>query len=243
MNELERIETGAMREVVLLGGGDAEHVGGALCLAQPRLPITELNRAIPLGAAIDVAAIEDWYAGRPFVLQVTPERDELAAELERRGYRRGHGWMKFERGPEPSRSAETELHVEETGDPGPFGLVGTEGFGMPPQLASLVGVAVGRPGWHCFVAWANGEPAGCGALFVDGGAAWLGIAATRPAFRRRGAQNAILGARIEAARALGAGVLVTETGERGDDGPGSSYRNILRAGFREAYVRANWQAP
>ena len=33
------------------------------------------------------------------------------------------------------------------------------------------------------------------------------------------------------------------TGELEDDRPSNSYRNILRAGFREAGVRPNYRAP
>ena len=41
----------------------------------------------------------------------------------------------------------------------------------------------------------------------------------------------------------GCDVVVTETGERRDDLPSNSYRNILRAGFTEVAVRANWLRP
>jgi hypothetical protein len=34
--------------------------------------------------------------------------------------------------------------------------------------------------------------------------------------------------------------VLTETGERHDDLPSNSYRNILRAGFEEVEVTANW---
>jgi hypothetical protein len=34
-----------------------------------------------------------------------------------------------------------------------------------------------------------------------------------------------------------------ETGERVPDRPSASYRNILKAGFEEAYLRPNWQRP
>jgi GNAT superfamily N-acetyltransferase len=60
-----------------------------------------------------------------------------------------------------------------------------------------------------------------------------------PALRGRGAQTALLRARIEAARELGCAVLVTETGEPAGRQPGASYRNIRRAGFEPAYVRQN----
>jgi len=69
------------------------------------------------------------------------------------------------------------------------------------------------------------------------------MAATRPSHRRQGAQIALLLARIEAAAALGAEALYTETGAADDgEGPGPSYRNILRAGFRESYLRPNWRS-
>ena len=92
------------------------------------------------------------------------------------------------------------------------------------------------------MAWAGDEPAGCGALYVEPPLAWLGMAATRPTHRRQGAQSAVLLARVEAARALGADALFTETGAAAGDGPGPSYRNIQRAGFRESYLRPNWQS-
>jgi GNAT superfamily N-acetyltransferase len=243
MNELERIEGAAMRDAVIAGGGRAEHVGGALCLAHPHVPIIEMNRALPLGASIDLDAVAEWYGSAAYVVQVTPERPELAVELERRGFTPGYAWMKFERGPEPAAAHETELTIAESDDQAAFGFVIAEGFGMPPAAAGVPAAVVGRPGWTCFVAWDADEPAGAAALFVDGGAAWIGIGATRPAFRGRGAQNALIAARIAAAHAQGATVVTTETGERAADRPSGSYRNILRGGFREAYLRANWRAP
>ena len=42
---------------------------------------------------------------------------------------------------------------------------------------------------------------------------------------------------------LGCTLVVTETGERIADRPSSSYRNILRYGFEEQYLRPNWIAP
>ena len=70
--------------------------------------------------------------------------------------------------------------------------------------------------------------------------AWLGIAATVPGFRRRGAQTALLAARIRRASELGCTLLVTETGEAVDGRPAGSYRNILRAGFEPRYLRPNY---
>jgi GNAT superfamily N-acetyltransferase len=151
--------------------------------------------------------------------------------------------MKFVRDNAPAAATPTDLRVEETLDADAVADAVAEGFGMPHEIArELIGF-VGAPGWTCFVAWDGAEPAACGALYCHGVDAWLGIGATRPSFRRRGAQGALLAARIERARAAGARTLTTETGALVDGKPSSSYRNILRAGFTEAYLRPNWRSP
>ncbi len=78
---------------------------------------------------------------------------------------------------------------------------------------------------------------------MSDGAGYLGFAATLADHRRKGAQSALLAARIRRARELGCDVVLTETGELRDDLPGNSYRNILRAGFEEVAVTENWLRP
>ena len=68
-----------------------------------------------------------------------------------------------------------------------------------------------------------------------------GVAATLESARGRGCQTALLHRRIEDARAAGCHTLFVETGERTTDRPSASYRNILRASFKEAYLRPNWR--
>jgi ribosomal protein S18 acetylase RimI-like enzyme len=72
---------------------------------------------------------------------------------------------------------------------------------------------------------------------------WLSFAATLPEFRRRGAQNALLAARIRAAAELGCSLVVGETGALEDGRPSNSYRNIVRAGFEPVYDRPNYRSP
>jgi GNAT superfamily N-acetyltransferase len=97
-----------------------------------------------------------------------------------------------------------------------------------------------RPGWHCFVAYDGETPAGAGALYVARDVGWIGIGATVPQQRGKGAQSALLAARIAAAAGAGCGLVVTETQEPVDGRPNGSHRNILRAGFEPRYVRANY---
>jgi GNAT superfamily N-acetyltransferase len=80
-------------------------------------------------------------------------------------------------------------------------------------------------------------------LFVHERTGWLGFAAMLPRHRGRGGQHALLAARIDEARSAGCELLVTETGERLEGRPSASCANILRAGFREAYLRPNWTGP
>jgi len=248
VNELERVEAEAVRSAVVAAGGVATEIGGAVCCAYPPLrehPI--LNRAMPADAQVDLDAVESFFAaaGTSFVVTVAPAVVELERDLEARGYRRAEGWTKFLRDMAPPPAVESSAAVTAIGaEVAPaFARVLVEGFGGPPQGADVWKRVPGVRGWHCFVAWEGDEPAAAAALFVDGDVGWLGAAATHPAFRRRGAQNALLRARIERARELALRRLTVETGAPVEGRQGGSYRNILRAGFREAYVRANWLSP
>ena len=83
---------------------------------------------------------------------------------------------------------------------------------------------------------------GCAAMLTDGEVALFGPSATLEAARRRGCQLALLRRRIIDAAEAGCTVLFVWTGARAEDRPAGSYRNILRAGFEEAYLGANWRA-
>ncbi|MFL6711854.1 MAG: GNAT family N-acetyltransferase [Sulfurifustis sp.] len=103
---------------------------------------------------------------------------------------------------------------------------------------------VAGPGrWLCIGAFLGTEPVGAAAAYIAAGYAWLGFAATLPDHRRRGAQQAMLALRLREAAVRGAHTAVVETGERLPDKPSNSYRNILRAGFEEIYLRKNYLSP
>ena len=243
MTDHERIEAAALGSSTRAIGGRAELVGGALCAQHPQLPIPEVNRALPVEPRVDLDAVHAWYGGRPHVVVAPPDHPELVEALPRVGYEPARAWMAFELGDVPAEvPPATELRVEETQDADAFALTLSEGYGIPAEAQGLFRPLVGLPGWRWFLAWSGDEPAGCGALCVEGRLAWLGMAATRPSHRREGAQTALLNARIDAARALGADELYTETGAADAEGPGPSYRNILRAGFLESYLRPNWRS-
>jgi hypothetical protein len=247
--ELERIEAAGYASLFARGEQSATaRTGGAVCIAYPPLAsVTMINRATLVEEEIDIDAIEAFFSeqGVRFAVGVAPGREPLERELERRGYERGYAWMKFSRptGDLPA-DVSTDLRVGQAGtaDADAFALVECEAYGMP-EGASLWAGAVGAPNTHVFIAWAGDEPAAAGLVHVDGGYAWLGAGGTRPDFRRRGGQGAVLAARLRLAAELGAHTVATETGEQMPDRPSNSYRNILRHGFQEQYLRPNWIAP
>lgn len=233
-------------------GAHVREVGGALCTAFPELRGSALfNRALGTGLAepatdAGLDEIDGFFGGLgvDYAITLTPDARPpgLARKLERRGFTRGYAWTKFERGVEAAPASPTELRVERAAPAlaAPFADVFARAYGTPELVRPLVERLPSLPGWHCFLAFAGDTPAGTGALYVAGDVGWLGVAGTLPELRGRGAQGAILSARIEAARDAGCRVLVTETGSPVGGRPGPSYRNIERAGFTPAYVRDNY---
>lgn len=198
----------------------------------------------------DLEAAVAWAEERssPYV-SVTPDRPGTGAAekwLRSQGFEPAHAWMKFVRDPHPPRfPAPAGVEVVEVTSPDqePFGTIGALGFGMPAWGADLFAHLPGREGWRCYVARVDGKAWGCGAMVIEDGVAELGIGATLEEARGRGCQTALLRRRIEDAAAAGCHTLLVETGERVPDRPSASYRNILKAGFEEAYLRPNWKRP
>jgi GNAT superfamily N-acetyltransferase len=232
---------------------DAIELGGVTVLRAAAAPASPMvNRIVGLG--VDEAATE---AGLDAALRaigsdvtcyvtVAPEARpaELTGWLLDRGLEPGWGWMTFRRGVEPVPARATSLQLVRVGatEAQDFGRIVATGYGLPDAVVTWAAEAHHR-GWDCWLALDGGVPAGAAGLFVEEGVGYLGFAATLAEHRGKGAQNALLAARIEHARELGCDVVVTETGERRDDLPSNSYRNILRAGFTEVAVHANWLRP
>jgi GNAT superfamily N-acetyltransferase len=173
-----------------------------------------------------------------------PGSGAAEAWLQGRGFQPGYAWMKFVRDPHPPRfPAPDGVEVVELASPDeePFGAIAAVGFGMPSWAADFFAHLPGREGWRCYVARVDGQAQGCGAMVIEDGIAEFGIGATLEEARGRGCQTALLHRRISDAAEAGCHTLFVETGERVPDRPSASYRNILRAGFEEAYLRPNWR--
>ena len=195
-----------------------------------------------------LAAAIEWVDSQgitPYV-PVTPQLPETnAAEawLAESGFAKGYAWMKFVRDAHPPRfAAPRDIEVIEVTDPRqePFGMIAATGFEMPAWASTFFADLPGRDGWRCYVARVDDRAEACAAMRVDAAVAEFGIAATLEPARGRGCQLALLHRRILDAREAGCRTLFVETGERTPGRPSASYRNILRAGFAEAYLRPNW---
>jgi GNAT superfamily N-acetyltransferase len=195
-----------------------------------------------------LAAASEWAGSRGVDCYVPvspglPETEPAERWLAANGFSPGYAWMKFARDTHPPRfavPADVEV-VEVTGsEREPFGMIAATGFGLPAWAAAFFADLPGRDGWRCYVARVDGETQACAAMLIRGDIAEFGIAATLEPARGRGAQRALLHRRILDAAAAGCRTLFVETGERVPSRPSASYKNILRAGFEEAYLRPNW---
>lgn len=211
------------------------------------------NRCIGLGATEPITddvveAVTGFareHAAPVLVVQVAPgARPEGWREvLQRHGLAGGATWVKF-MGPLPDiPPVDTDLVVRPvTADDAPaVAEVIVAGFEMPAGLMTEWTLdQLTRPHWAAFAAWDGDLPVAGAMLFVHGDTAHLVGAATLPGARGRGAQSALMRARVEEARRRGCRWVGTETGAESPGSPNPSLHNMRRLGFTELYARENW---
>jgi GNAT superfamily N-acetyltransferase len=184
-----------------------------------------------------------WNGGR-FETNLSPfaRPRELPELLRERGLEVKAEELKWWRDASPAPHARTDLTIERATLAHEAGIERTmdEAFGAVPKSEGWMRAIAERDGWHMFVALDGDTVAATASTYVRGGAAWFGIAGTRPAWRKRGAQSALFAARIEAARSAGARWLTLETDDDTEEKPNPSAHNAARAGFAIAYRRTIW---
>jgi GNAT superfamily N-acetyltransferase len=121
-----------------------------------------------------------------------------------------------------------------------WGAVSQQGWSDYPEVADYVlnigPVIAAREDGASFLATLDGRPVAAGALCLGEGVAVLAGACTVPEARRRGAQQALLDARLAYAADHGCDIASIVAG------PGSSsQRNAQRQGFQVAYTRTKWR--
>ena len=94
------------------------------------------------------------------------------------------------------------------------------------------------PDARLVLATVDGSPAGCGAVHVAEGVAWLGGAATMPAFRRHGVQATLVAHRLRMATELGCDIAAATAVPSG-----ASARNLVRLGWQLVQTQLVVQQP
>ncbi len=236
-------------------GFEVEQTEDYVARFAPSMDVMMFNRVVGLGlnspaTRATVERLVQKYRDKGvknFAIQLSPEVQppELNEWMLDLGLGVRDYWTKGYRGADPDLTIETNLRIEQIDKSKAtiFGEVACAGFDMPTSLLPLIASPVGLPGWKHYVAWDGDKPAAVAALMVKGDIGWLGIGATAPEFRRRGAQGALIARRIRDGSRLGCKMFVAETGKDLPEKRNPSFHNMIRTGFVVAYDRPNYMQP
>jgi len=221
-------------------------VAGAYAMYDgPRSPATQ---TFGLGVfqkaeATDLERLETFFKDRdaPVFHEVSPIADRsLLTMLCERGYRPVElTTILFQPLPASARyDGSIPVRIVTEAERDLWAVTFAAGWGESAETSDLAGVmrvAAAREGALDFIAEIDGEPIAAGGLCVHESVAVLAGASTIPEFRGRGAQKALLAARLAQAAEMGCDLAMMGAE------PGSvSQRNAERQGFRVAYTRIKW---
>lgn len=252
LEELHNCATPQLRTELGIKG---DFVGSGFVSVASALPASAIviNRAIGLGLSKPETeqtlerTVRAYDGVARYFVQVHPDAkpETIGQSLMALGLEKARGWQKFERGREIVSDQQTDLNVKLIGaeHASASAKIVCDGFDLGGAAQPWLALLPTCDRWHVFVAFDGDQPAGTGAVFIDGDVAWTDFGATAPDFRKRGAQSALLAARVQFALDHGCSRGFTCTGEDVPGDPQHSYSNILRCGFKETYVRANYAPP
>ena len=238
----------APRYALAAGVRDAEFAelgGGFVTIdrsSDTKFPSTNPNRAEFVGVArpasrneveeiterFSAAGVRRWF----FWLSPCPQAEEIRRWLGELGLRPFDGprYITLARSAEAVASHRTALRVHALTAPE---LRARTGF-LSELYGDFAGVylgTIGRDDCAHYLAFDGDRPVAAAGLCVAGAAGYLFLAATRPADRSRGAQNALIAARVRAAHARGCRIVTSQTLSI----LRPSLANLVRQGFRECY--------
>ncbi|WP_160005939.1 GNAT family N-acetyltransferase [Rhizobium sp. 18055] len=223
-------------------------IEGGCAVSLPFAPPIGLNRILGLR---DLASLEKairWFDRRGGAPRL--QIDENVASADVLGWiahqgmaKSGPAWVKLTCSAPSSPvlwTSDIEIRAAGIGEAKLFAELMCEGFGFPKSLAPFWAGIVARPGWTCLVAYIDKVPAGTGIMYAADGYAWLGGGTTIAAFRNRGVQTALIRARMNLGAEQGVKIFAVETAEPEPGKYGVSFENVVKAGFRQVFVRQNY---
>jgi len=232
---------------------EATTIGGVAVLSRPGPDMAFWCQAVGFEAPPAAGLIEEivgHYRARGvelarFILPPWAETPEWPAIAAKYGMVAGGGGLKLAStspSSTPSTPSTSSLRTARVGldDAERWATLMWGIFGMGSEAdVELAVAALRRPEFEAYACWDGDEMVATGLVRLSPASAHLFSGATLPAYRGRGAQSALITARVEAARRSGCPMLVAETGVA-PDGYNDSARNLMRAGFIPQYERRTW---
>ena len=227
------------------GAEFAEIGGGFLTIDRASVteyPSTNRNRAEFVGVTRpasrgEVAAIIERFAAAGvrrwfFWLSPCPQAGEIRTWLTEQGLRPFDGprYITLVRSAEAAAPHRTALRVRAL----PAAELRTHAAFLTELYGDFAGAylgTIGRDDCVHYLAFDGNRPVAAAGLCVAGATGYLFLAATRRPDRARGAQNALITARVHAAHARGCRIVTAETLSI----LRPSLANLVRRGFRECY--------
>jgi len=245
-----RYTTAAPADVAESFGSVTARIGGGLVLGRRHDTAALWNRALAFGISTQATAevideIIGFYRDHEIpkaLIQIAPTRlpEDWAEICARHGLKEVEPWAKLGAAVDDLRpDASASLRVEPVDKSEAlleWAEVVLEGMGgVDERSVRRIGAATSGPDFRPYGVWEGEQLIAGGNLLVYGPVASLNTAATLPGHRGKGAQAALIAARIEEARRAGCRWVVAEA-----ELDGTSHKNLERAGLRLLYARQNW---
>jgi len=233
-------------------GISLERIGGAKATIASKVDMLAFNRVVGLGFETSITAglLDDIIAlykeagVKRFFIQLSPHaKAGISSDvLADKGFQYHNNWVKLYRPVIPIPVANTSLRIEVIRGEHmeAFSKIIVESFGWSDELRPILELPVGREGWRHYLAYDGDKPVACAAAFFRDEYASLAFAATLPEYRGLGAQSALIARRFQDASDACCKWMISETAEDRPDKPSASFRNMIRHGFRTAYLRQNY---
>jgi hypothetical protein len=248
-------------EAVAESGIEVERFGPVQASAFGELPqvavLNQIQGAAEAGSIADghLADAIEWMRAREveyrvFVAENRPGSAEAEQWLGTRGYERGAGWVTFVRDAtpidlEPNPDVTIWPLGEREIDGEGLSAIVAQSMDLPLTAETLFFSLPQRERWNCYTASLTPDErvVATASMLIHEGVAQLGPGNTLEWARGRGCNTALLQRRIADAIEAGCHTIFCEVWDCEPERFSTVGRNLVRAGFEQAYAVRNWQRP
>lgn len=220
----------------------------------PDLDVLAMNRVFGLTSksVLSQAEVKEIIARyqevgvKRFFVQLNPLLIESPTHrtLLENGFTHYNNWVKLYREIGQINTGASDLTVKKAGpeDAHTFARVLARSFEWTDDDSHDRWVAnlIGRPNWHVYLACDGDKAVATAGFYHRGDFAWIDFAGTLKEYRGRGAQSILVQRRLADIVELGCRYMVVETAQQTAERNAPSYRNMIRCGFKQAYLRPSF---